>query len=81
MADSKNSDSMEQVFKHPTHYNNGKIEVWDFIIDQDLNFLEGNIIKYICRYKLKGGIEDLLKAKQYMDKAIEVSNTKFIDSL
>jgi len=54
--------------KHPDHYNKGKIEVWDFIIDQDLDFIEGNIVKYICRYKLKGGCEDLNKAKQYMDK-------------
>ena len=53
---------------HPDHYNKGLIEVWDFIIDQNLDFIEGNIVKYICRYKLKGGYEDLLKAKQYMDK-------------
>jgi len=46
---------------HPVHYNKGKIEVWDFIIDQNLDFIEGNIVKYICRYTLKGGYEDLLK--------------------
>jgi len=59
---------------HPVHYNKGKIEVWDFIIDQNLDFIEGNIVKYICRYKLKGGYEDLLKAKQYMDKLHEVKS-------
>ena len=39
--------------KHPSHYNKGKIEVWDFIQDQELDFFEGNIVKYICR--LGGG--------------------------
>lgn len=56
---------------HPTHYNNGKIEVIDFILDQKLNFLEGNIIKYLSRYKMKNKMEDLNKAKWYLDKLIE----------
>ena len=61
--------------KHPNHYNKGKIEVWDFIADQGLDFFEGNIVKYICRWRTKNGTEDLLKVKQYIDKYIE-ENTK-----
>jgi len=57
---------------HPKHYNQGNIEVWDFIQDQDLNFFEGNIIKYVCRHNSKNGIEDLKKAKQYLDKYLSL---------
>lgn len=60
------SDAVE----HPCHYTGGKIEVWDFIIDQKMNYLEGNICKYLCRYKSKNGLEDLLKCKAYLEKLI-----------
>jgi hypothetical protein len=60
--------------KHPKHYNQGSIEVWDFIQDQDLNFFEGNIVKYICRWKDKGGIEDLQKVKEYTQKYLDIVN-------
>jgi len=55
---------------NPKHYKQGKIEVVDFILDQKMNFLEGNIIKYVSRYKLKNGIEDLIKAHWYLTKLI-----------
>lgn len=51
-------------------YYKGKIEVWDFILDKELNFLAGNVVKYICRYQRKNGIEDLIKAKTYLEKLI-----------
>lgn len=56
----------------PEYYNKGKIEVWDFINDQNLNYFAGNIIKYVCRYKDKNGIEDLNKAKTYLEKLIKI---------
>ena len=59
------------VVKKPKGYNQGNIEVWDFIIDQKLDYLEGNIVKYVCRYKHKNGLEDLNKAKAYLDKLIK----------
>ena len=55
----------------PTHYRRGKIEVFDFIQDQGLSFPEGNIIKYICRWREKGGLEDLKKAAKYLDLYIQ----------
>jgi hypothetical protein len=62
---------VEDVEK-PVRYNKrGKLECWDVIIDQEMNFLEGNIIKYVWRYKEKNGIEDLKKAKIYLDKLIQ----------
>lgn len=55
----------------PDYYKKGKIEVTDFIIDQQLSFIEGNIIKYVTRYKDKSGIQDLRKCRWYIDKLIE----------
>lgn len=71
-------ESVEQIEDviNPKRYNKGSIEVWDFIIDQDMNFLEGSILKYITRYKDKGGVKDLEKAKVYIDKLIEEFSKK-----
>jgi hypothetical protein len=55
------------------HYTRMTIQPWDFIIDNRLGFLEGNIVKYVCRWQLKGGIEDLRKAAHYLTKLIESS--------
>lgn len=55
----------------PSHYNAGKIEVIDFIEDQDLNFSRGNCVKYVCRAGHKNdAIEDLQKAKWYIEREI-----------
>ena len=56
---------------NPTHYNERKMEPLDYIIANELDFLEGNIIKYITRYTYKGGVNDLLKARTYLEKLIE----------
>ena len=56
--------------EHPQHYNKG-IECWDYIVSHNMGFLEGNIIKYVTRYKHKNGKADLLKAKEYLDKLLE----------
>lgn len=66
---------MSKYVEHPDHYNKG-IEVWDYIISHNMGFIEGNIVKYISRYKHKNGLEDLQKAKQYIDKLIEVERNK-----
>ena len=55
----------------PKHYISGSIEPIDYIIANNMNFLEGNIIKYITRYKYKNGKEDLLKAEFYLKKLIK----------
>ena len=62
---------------HPDHYNQNGMEVWDVInaFTKDLEgaeaFYAGNAIKYILRWNHKNGIEDLEKAKVYIDKIIE----------
>ena len=59
----------------PPHYQKGKIQVWDFIADQELDFFKGNVVKYVCRAGSKSGeseLDDLMKAKVYVEKAIEL---------
>jgi hypothetical protein len=56
------------------HYATKAIQPWDFIIANNLGYLEGNIVKYVSRWKDKGGVEDLKKAQHYLQKLIEVSN-------
>ena len=63
----------------PNHYKNKKPEPIDVIVGWDLNFIEGCIIKYISRYKDKNGLEDLYKAKWYMDKLIELKIKEDLD--
>ena len=76
MSDSPFDDFDDDVINKPNHYNQGNIEVSDFIIDQNMNFLEGNIIKYVSRYKTKNGIEDLKKAQWYLNKLIEANENE-----
>ena len=59
---------------HPSHYNSGKIEVIDFIEDQDLGFNLGNVVKYTTRAGKKDPaktVEDLRKAAFYLDREIK----------
>ena len=53
------------------HYAIMKIQPIEFILANELGFCEGNVIKYLCRYKRKNGLEDLKKARQYLDFLIE----------
>ena len=55
------------------HYADKEIQPWDYIIANDLGYLEGNVVKYVSRWKDKGGIEDLKKAQHYLQKLIEVT--------
>ena len=52
---------------NPTYYQKG-IETTDYIVSHSMNYLEGNIIKYVTRYKDKGGLEDLNKAEWYLTR-------------
>ena len=53
------------------HYSRFKVQPSKFINDNNLQFAEGNAIKYICRHAYKGGKQDLEKAKHYIDMIIE----------
>ena len=58
------------------HYAVKAIQPWDFIIANNLGYLEGNIVKYVSRWKDKGGVQDLKKAQHYLQKLIEVNDEK-----
>jgi hypothetical protein len=60
---------------NPQHYQL-PIQPIDYIVKNNLDFLEGNIIKYVSRYKQKNGLEDLLKAKKYLELLIEKEEKK-----
>ncbi len=53
-----------------SHYKTLKIQPVEFILANQLGFCEGSIIKYTCRYKQKGGIEDLKKVIHYAELLI-----------
>jgi len=56
---------------HPPHYKAGGIETIDFIEAKRLGYHLGNVVKYISRAQHKGGMQDLLKAQWYLNRAIE----------
>ena len=59
-----------------SHYQGFKIQPAEFIGKNELNFFEGNVIKYVCRYKAKNGIEDLEKAQHYLAMLIDLERSK-----
>lgn len=54
-----------------SHYSKYTIQPTEFIYANHVPFIEGNIIKYILRHRDKNGIQDLLKAKHYIDLLIQ----------
>lgn len=61
--------------KSPSHYALYAIQPMEFIGRNRIGFIEGNIIKYVARYAMKNGVEDLKKARHYLDKLIEREET------
>lgn len=55
----------------PNHYSRFIIQPIEFILKNSLSYCQGNVIKYVCRYNHKNGIEDLEKARRYIDYMIE----------
>lgn len=54
-----------------SHYKNLAIQPMEYIMKNKIGFCEGNVIKYVTRYKEKNGIEDLKKAQHYLSALIE----------
>lgn len=65
----------------PHHYARFEIEPIYFIMKNKLPFAIGNIIKYVCRHDAKNGVEDLKKARRYLDMLIAQAegNEKFAE--
>jgi hypothetical protein len=54
-----------------SHYKDMKIQPVEFILANRLEFIEGCVIKYVCRWRNKNGVEDLKKARHFLGILIE----------
>ena len=76
------ADGKEDVVEHPAHYTGGRIECIEAIevMTDGMTGWEGyslgNVLKYIWRFRRKGGVQDLKKAKWYLENLIESKRTK-----
>lgn len=61
------------------HYRQLSPQPWDVIAAWRLGFFSGNVIKYVARHREKGGVEDLRKARHYLDKLIELQSVDELD--
>ena len=62
------------------HYQKQRIQHWDVVAANDLDYFQGQITKYVMRWKDKNGLQDLEKAKHFLDKYIEVEQRKLDDA-
>ena len=72
------TDVPKDMVNHPPHYNQKSVECIDAIESATDNgfeyYLQGNIIKYLWRYRYKNGLQDLKKASWYLNRLIEIKN-------
>jgi hypothetical protein len=59
-----------------SHYSDKEIQPWDYIYANNLCYFTGNCVKYVSRWRDKGGIDDLKKAIHYLEKLIELEQGK-----
>jgi hypothetical protein len=68
----KKSDDVKATQVGGSHYiNDSGIQPWDIIAGWNLDYWEGNVVKYVLRYRKKNGVEDLKKARHYLDYLIQ----------
>ena len=61
----------------PDHYGDSEIDVISFCQANKLDFMQGNVIKYITRYRKKNGLEDLRKAVEYINRILADEYTEY----
>lgn len=66
------SQSANDIQYGGDYYKSQPIQPWDYIVSNNLGFLEGNAVKYLSRFRQKNGVEDLKKAIHYIQKLIEI---------
>ncbi len=74
-----NEPKDQDIVNHPSHYETGKYECFDVMletmgVESVMDYCICNAMKYIYRYKRKNGVEDIRKAKWYIDKYLELNN-------
>lgn len=70
--------AIEDPVNSPKHYTQGDMEVITAIEGLGLDYHQGNVLKYVSRYRYKNGIEDLRKAKWYIDRLIYIEEQRVI---
>ena len=60
----------------PPHYADLDPQPWDVIEAWRMGYLDGSVVKYMSRWRRKNGVEDLKKARRFLDKLIEVEEAK-----
>ena len=70
----ENTSETNKVQIGGQHYKAMRIQPWDYIIANELDYFQGSIVKYITRWRTKGGVEDLEKARHFLDKYIEMNS-------
>ena len=55
-----------------THYKDMAIQPVEFILANNVGYMEGHVIKYVCRWRQKGGVQDLEKARHFLAMLIEL---------
>lgn len=64
-----------------SHYKDKAIQPVEYIHANNMGFCAGNVVKYVTRYKDKGGIADLEKAKHYLEILIQLENRSTSNTL
>lgn len=72
MSTKPNPENALKVQEGGDHYKNLKIQPVEFIHANSLGFMEGCVVKYVARYKRKNGLEDLKKARHFLDLLIQL---------
>jgi len=68
--------AIDDPVNSPAHYTQGEMEVITAIEGLGLDYHQGNVLKYVARYRHKNGLEDLRKAKWYIDRLIYIEEQK-----
>jgi hypothetical protein len=72
--------AIDDPVNSPAHYTQGEMEVITAIEGLGLDYHQGNVLKYVARYRYKNGLEDLRKAKWYIDRLIYIEEQRAIQT-
>ena len=70
--------ALDDPVNSPKHYTQGEMEVITAIEGLGLDYHQGNVVKYVSRYRYKNGVEDLKKARWYIDRLIYIEEQRAI---
>ena len=73
--------ALDDPVNSPKHYTQGEMEVITAIEGLGLDYHQGNVVKYVSRYRYKGGVEDLKKARWYIDRLIYIEEQRAINTV